>query len=174
MDDILSKCKQYIRKGDDLTVIVLKGHLLVEEELELIINRFLPNAKAVTRAKFSFFSKAALAQAICWQRPDDEIWSLIFSINTLRNDLAHNLESDKRAVRFDEVLRQHAEMSVDDPDYQDFIHLSKEEQLVLAIVHVLGFLRQFRKDVDETCQFWHLALRRREGLLNELAMESDS
>jgi len=125
-----------MEQDDDLTVIVLKGHLLVEEELERIINKFLPNAGAVNRARFSFYSKAALAQSMCWQRPNDEIWSLIFSINTLRNDLAHNLESEKRTLRFDEVLRQHAKMSINDPDYHDFINLSKEKQLKLLLSYM--------------------------------------
>lgn len=172
MDDILSKFNRYIRKDDDLTVIVLKGHLIVEEELEQIINKFLPNAEAVNRAKFSFFSKASLAQAICWKRPNDEIWPLIFAINSLRNDLAHNLESDKRVIKVEKVLQQHAEMSVNDPDYHDFIQLSNEKQLILAFMHVLGFLQNFKKDVENNSLFWHSALRRQESLLDELAGES--
>jgi hypothetical protein len=171
MEEISTKFIRYIGENDDLISTVLKGHLLIEEELELIINNFLPNAEAVNKAKFSFFNKTALAQAICWKWPDDEMWSLIFAINTLRNDLAHNLESNRRSIKFDEVLRQHAQMSENDPDYKNFIQKSKEYQLRLAFAHVLGFLDGFKQDVEKSCQFLHSVLRRKESLLNESATD---
>lgn len=172
MDDVLAKCKRYLAQGDDLTVITLKGHLLIEEELGSIIAGFLPNPQATRKANLTFYTKTVLAQAICWRRPEDEMWSLIFAINSLRNDLAYRLESEKREGRFDEVLRQHAKMSVGDPDCATIARCTQKEQLILAITHVLGFLRQFRQDVEQTCDFWHAALRRQGILLNELTFDT--
>jgi hypothetical protein len=168
MENLFNKIKNTIFKKDDLIVIVLKGHLLIEEQLDLIINNFLPNPNAVNSAKFSFFKKTALAQAICWRRPNDEIWSLIYSINSLRNNFAHNLSSENREEKINEVVRLHANMSINDPDYKNFIKCSNKDQLIYAIVHVLGFLENFRKDVESNCHVWHKVLQRQESLINEL------
>ncbi|MDA3788301.1 MAG: hypothetical protein PF503_07375 [Desulfobacula sp.] len=170
MDKILEKFIQYMPKGDDLT-LVLKGHLLLEEKLELIISSFFPNAKVIHRARFSFHNKTVLSQAICWRQPDDEMWSLITLINSLCNDLAHNLESNKRESRCDAVIQKHLEISANDSDYNDLKQCPKSDQLKLAFIHALGFLENFRLDVESNSSFIHKMLNRQETLAQEIASQ---
>ncbi|GAB5407357.1 MAG: hypothetical protein Aurels2KO_55880 [Aureliella sp.] len=160
MDDLIAKFVKHMPESNDITLIVLKGHLLVEEHLEIIINGFLPNHNAMQKARLTFHHKAAIAQSICWRRPEDEIWSLIFAINSLRNDLAHNLESQKRYRKVQEVLKQHTEMSVNDPDIRDVEECSDQDQLRLAFSHILGFLERFRRDIEGKADFIHQLLDR--------------
>ena len=45
--------------------------------------------------KLTFAQKAALAKAMCWSQHESDVWGLIFAINSLRNELANQLESPR-------------------------------------------------------------------------------
>jgi hypothetical protein len=77
---------------DDLTLIVLKGHLLVEEVLLDLANCAFPHPQYLRDANLSFHKLACVVRAFIPEQFDSPAWRLIFLLNALRNDLAHNLE----------------------------------------------------------------------------------
>jgi hypothetical protein len=89
---------------DDVTLIVLKGHLLVEEMLVQLAEIVLPHPQYLSDAKLMFHKLACVVRAAVPQRSDDVAWELIFSLNSIRNDLAHNLESSQRQTRLDRLF----------------------------------------------------------------------
>jgi hypothetical protein len=91
---------------DDLTLIVLKGHLLVEELLVDLADLALPHAQYLP-PKFSFHNLAHVVRAAVQQRSDNPGWELILELNTLRNDLAHKLESTKRQGTLRKLFKIH-------------------------------------------------------------------
>src|SRR5258708_10768148 len=78
---------------DDLTIIVLKGHLLVEEALVDLANCALPHPQYLP--EFMFHKLACVVRAAVPHKSDDVCWNLIFKLNSVRNDYAHNLEPPK-------------------------------------------------------------------------------
>jgi len=88
---------QYLPKSD-LTLIVLKGHLLVEESLNELFLRLLKSPTAIDDARLTFFQKVCVAQAIM----DDvgghpHFWRSLKRLNAIRNKFAHKLDpSDTR------------------------------------------------------------------------------
>jgi hypothetical protein len=86
---------------DDVTLIVLKGHLLVEEMLGRLAEIVLPHPQYLSDANLMFHKLACVVRAAVPQRSDDVAWDLILSLNSLRNDLAHKLESSRRQARLD-------------------------------------------------------------------------
>lgn len=76
---------------DELSHILLKGHLLIEELLFRVIADYLNSETYVERARLSFYQKTHLAHAICGDSADPLIWQMIEHINSLRNAMAHNL-----------------------------------------------------------------------------------
>jgi len=75
----------------DLTLSTLKGHLLIEEQLDNFITARLPNPGALEGARLTFDLKIKLAHAIASEdRP--EVWLALRKLNKLRNSLARKLD----------------------------------------------------------------------------------
>jgi hypothetical protein len=91
----------HLPDSDDLSLITLKGHLLIEEILDDIIAFHCRKASVLAETNIPFFLKTRLAHALVG---DDSlpmpIWPMIDALRVLRNELAHKLESAKleRAV----------------------------------------------------------------------------
>ena len=83
---------RYLPKSD-LTLIVLKGHLLLEESLNELFLRILKLPSAIDDARLTFFQKVCVAQAIM----DDvgghpHFWRSLKRLNAIRNKFAHKLD----------------------------------------------------------------------------------
>jgi hypothetical protein len=82
--------------GADVEMILLKGHLLIEEQLVAFIKSAVPNPDALKDTKLSFHQRLALSHAL-HHNPErfgyGWVWPSIKAVNTLRNKLAHTLES---------------------------------------------------------------------------------
>jgi hypothetical protein len=135
-------------KTDDVELIVLKGHLLVERVLNDLADAVLPNPKFLPD-KLSFYQLAHIVRAAVPQRSDDPCWELIIKLNTLRNDLAHKLESPKRAGTLNELFKIHdrvqpaPEMIVDKSAEQmlgesDPLRLVIEDSMKFLLAHLTG------------------------------------
>lgn len=90
--DAVERFQKHMPKGRDLTLLVLKAHLLVEAELNEVLELILRNPDALYRARFTFIQRLRVLEATS---PDPNISHLAFAIsalNELRNTLAHQLE----------------------------------------------------------------------------------
>ena len=81
--------------GKDVELVLLKGHLLVEEQIRLIIHRRLRNPDVLTEANSRLETHQAIQLARAFFPADHmpEIWISALKLNRLRNDIAHNLWS---------------------------------------------------------------------------------
>jgi hypothetical protein len=79
---------------DDLALIVLKGHLLVEEQLVDLTKRALPHPKHLPD-DLSFNLRSRVVRAAVPHKSNDVCWGLILKLNQVRNDFAHSLEPPK-------------------------------------------------------------------------------
>lgn len=106
--DALVQIERHFPRGDDLTLIVLKGHLLVEEQINGLIGDNVIDERPLAKARLSFAQRIALVRALV---PRSRISSLKLDaaekLNSLRNELAHNLSSEKtekKVIRFLEII----------------------------------------------------------------------
>lgn len=129
----------------DLTLVVLKAHLLLEEIIERIVQTVVAHGDLLDTLKLGFFHKAVLAQAMSWTKHDSPVWDIVFAINSLRNELAHSLESPKLQQRIDRVVDASVNADITGSDYRD---LDANIQVVLAAVYALGFLDSYEKDAQ--------------------------
>src|SRR5215469_13801512 len=95
----------YIPLGDDLELIVLKGHLLLEQQLETIIRCTVPRSRYLP--KLGFYDKALLARAMSWTHGKHAMWDFIVALNTLRNDFSHSLGSGETMKKIRIALDAH-------------------------------------------------------------------
>lgn len=91
--------------GSDLTLMTLKGHLVLEALLNVILARLLHISALPTRPEdggLGFFQKLVLVQKFVSQNCDSldaGVFDVISKLNTVRNHLAHNLKKPEEVTR---------------------------------------------------------------------------
>jgi hypothetical protein len=79
--------------GKDVELVLLKGHVLIEKQIRLLIDRRVRNPVALRDAN----ARLDCHQAICLARsffPPDfqpEVWLALTKLNAMRNDIAHTI-----------------------------------------------------------------------------------
>lgn len=88
----------------DLTLIVLKGHLLIEQRIREFIRERLLNPTALDRIRLTSHQAICLAEALTLPNSDPEVlWSVIRKVNALRNERAHKLTPERVEERMEEI-----------------------------------------------------------------------
>jgi hypothetical protein len=91
----LKTFEEHFSKMDEVTHMVLKGHLIVEEAVNKNIEGGFPNSQYITALNLRFFQKVQLLRAVSGRHHQEPIWDLILALNELRNAIAHSLESPR-------------------------------------------------------------------------------
>ena len=85
------------------TLLILRGHLLIEEQLQKIIDGAFQNPNAL--GNLNFYNKQKIVKAIKGNiDPDPLVWDSINKIRKLRNDLAHKIEINDLRGRIDDII----------------------------------------------------------------------
>ena len=87
-----SRLLRLLPKGRDLTLIILKGHLLVEEELNDFLVRCSFQPTALEDARLTFLQKLRVVRAFYPLRQSAAEWGLAEDLNRLRNKISHHAE----------------------------------------------------------------------------------
>ena len=91
-------------RGIDPTLIILKGHLLIEEELDIFLKAISLAPSYLSGSRLTFYQQLRIMQAIAnW--PVDEVGEFVEGVGKLRNRLAHNVEVLDLENSLDELLR---------------------------------------------------------------------
>lgn len=105
----------------EATLIILKGHLLIEEQVRKIIEERVTKPKAIADAQLDCFQAICIAEALCADESNPDLWNTLKRLNKLRNDIAHRIEDkglkDKMA-NVVSLVKQHSILgsSVDETD----------------------------------------------------------
>jgi hypothetical protein len=127
---------------DDEALIVLKGHLVIEERITAAI---FWHGEFIERARLTFAHKMQLARAISMDHHQNTMWDLIDKLNAVRNKLAHSLDGEPRAKAMT-ALREAFKREVS--------HAAKEEleddvHLLMSVISLcLGWTHTFEQEVE--------------------------
>ena len=91
-EDAYQRFRRLMPKTQDLTLIVLKGHLLLEEQLQHFLDDLSRKPQALSDARLTFFQRWRLMQAITGHSHSDNIVRFVDGASRLRNRLAHHAE----------------------------------------------------------------------------------
>jgi uncharacterized protein YutE (UPF0331/DUF86 family) len=136
------------RVKEDPVLIILKGHLIIEEILIDICSRLLTNPAALEKGKVNFSTRLNLVRALI---DNDElpenIWHALYDLNKIRNDLAHNLEPENIEDRFCQFIKRFEEFE----EVRWFLDSEKDisERLTTCIIVLTGILSGIGKPADE-------------------------
>ena len=116
--------------GHPIEVLVLRGHILIERQLNRLIELQLPNPAALELERMRFSSKVRLAEALCGHQVHEWVWIALRSLNNLRNSLAHKLDDDQLP---EHARRLIAQIRFDDPLTIQLAGAELESQLAFSL-----------------------------------------
>jgi hypothetical protein len=91
---------------DPLQQVVLKGHLIIESAIDNILSIIFFHPEHIFRtARLGFAQKVAVARAAGLRKDKNSMWTLIMSVNEVRNEVAHNLAGEKRTAKMAQLRR---------------------------------------------------------------------
>lgn len=126
-----------LKTSDDLVAVVLRGHLVFEEILFRVVQTHCLSPEHLGDAKLRFFQLVALARSL-EKVPaiPESTWRALGELNSLRNALAHNLESasvEERVARFVRAARPNLAPDPSEPP-------TSKEGVLSALFYLLGQL----------------------------------
>jgi hypothetical protein len=95
---------EFLPHGKDLDLVILKGHLLIEEQIKEIISQKLLNPRALNIARMNCHQAICLAQALLPMGHEEEFWNATKKLNELRNNIAHKLTPAEREVKINDFI----------------------------------------------------------------------
>lgn len=90
----------FLPSVNDYSLIVLKGHLLIEEQINQIIEGSVPFPDCLPD-DLTFSKKLALAKSLHRDSVPPGVWKAVTTLNRFRNDFAHELEPENIEDRID-------------------------------------------------------------------------
>jgi len=105
----LDRITEILNKIDNDELLLLKGHLLLEE---FILNRLVLEFgdKVVKRLDLTFQKKVILFAGVSKHDLNDDLIKLILDINSARNKFAHHLDSEPRALILDIIQKAYGDL----------------------------------------------------------------
>ena len=101
----MAQYKEHFPATADLALVILKGHLLVEQQITALIGHYCHSPKYVPEVRLSFSQKIALSRALLTVTLPEDCWRVLDIINRLRNDLAHSLKPPKLQQHLQEAKK---------------------------------------------------------------------
>lgn len=98
IQDSGSLIKEHMPRSNDLELIILKGHILLEYILNQIINIKSDNNLEIENTNFSFNQKIEILVILNIIENNSDIFQILKNWNTLRNQIAHRLNFDRKLV----------------------------------------------------------------------------
>lgn len=144
-----ARIKKHMPVTKDLTLIILKGHLLVEHELNDFIEINLRDPKALMNARLTLSQRLAIVKAICGFDGTFP-YKQVERLNVLRNELVHNLEP--------KYLEKLANSFVQDLEHNGFESSPSDKELSSrlrsSIIFLCGEIFGYKEGRMEGCKNW--------------------
>jgi hypothetical protein len=97
--------ERLLPKSKVLTLIILKGHLLVEEQIDAFLDALLEHPASFRKANPHLHLRICLLRALLPGGAKDQLLDAVELLNTLRNRMAHHLEPPMLRDHIERYLR---------------------------------------------------------------------
>ena len=89
----------------DPTLVILRGHLLLEELLDEVLKAWLKDPSVLADTRLTFHQKLKLSKGIISGSRDGFTWKPLDLLNQLRNRISHKLSPHDLELKIDEFLK---------------------------------------------------------------------
>ena len=148
LEEPMGRAAEHLYCEDDITLVVLKGHLLIEDSLMTIIRKFVPHGEFINEARLGFFQKVQIARSLSWDEHRNEAWELALKLNRVRNDMAHALEHPKVEDHIRALRTRYFEIYAAAEEIQKKKGDPDTKVLKDIVSTTLGFLAAFEMEVE--------------------------
>ena len=116
-----------------LEILVLRGHLLVEEEFRKLVQSRFMKPEVFDLSRFPFSSLVRLAHALYGDELPQWLWDRAKELNTIRNSTAHNLQNEMLRPQIERFIEKFRKL-----DAATFEHVSPSlpGQLAYCLAHL--------------------------------------
>jgi hypothetical protein len=90
-------------RSSDSSLVILKLHLLVEEQVRAFVDERVHNKGAIDSARLDCHQAICIAESLSTEDIHANVWEAARKLNRLRNEIAHNLEPSGVAERISHV-----------------------------------------------------------------------
>lgn len=91
-DPVLTRILRYLEPIDDVTILLLRSHLIVEQQINAALQKILPGAGALDVGRLTFHQRVQLLRALDVNRKAEDALRFSDRLNSIHNRLAHRLE----------------------------------------------------------------------------------
>lgn len=147
-DRMRNRVQEVFGAVDETVLVVLKGHLLIEELLDSIIRKFVFHPDYLDAANLRFAQKLYIARSMSLDEHDNGMWEIASRLNSLRNELAHALNSDKRERKTQAVIECYFAQATEDEHIEIVRNQGEPVILAFAASYFIGFLGSFKAEVE--------------------------
>lgn len=137
---------EHMQFVDQFAQTITTGHLIVEHALDNILEVLSFYPKYVKAARLGFRQKVSLARSLAQRHADVSIWGVISAINSMRNEVAHNLPGESRTRQIEKFKRVYLAQA--SADLAEALKDAPDEAIAAtACIECVGFLGTFEDDL---------------------------
>lgn len=135
--ELMGRILTHIPDEADINLVILKGHLIIEEELNECLSLKVTSPSDIQDARLSFNQLMFITKAHYKKENNAWCWGALKKLNKVRNSLSHNLEPEDLYINLTAFIEL-IESQVDDDVQEEFNErLRKAIAMLAAQVHGL-------------------------------------
>ena len=140
-DPVLARILRYLQPLDDITLLLLRSQLLVEQQINAALQKILPGAVSLDIGRLTFHQRIQVMRALDVSRKAEDALRFAERLNSIHNRLAHQLEptgiDDATAAFVNDVATA---ISL---KFEDALPLNI--RMALCIGYICGVLREIER-----------------------------
>ena len=94
----------HVWKDTDVELAILKSHLLIESLTKDFLSKKIKHPEHLEKANLGSYQAILLARSLNDRNTNDWAWEAALKLNSIRNDLSHNLIPQKLQSKIDEFI----------------------------------------------------------------------
>lgn len=102
--------EERVNKYNALMLAVIKGHLAIEQAMDGFLEASLFHPAHVRESRFNFSHRIQMCRSMSLKQNEDKLWSVIWQVNALRNEMAHDVQTDQIQKKMERVRRVYLEV----------------------------------------------------------------
>jgi len=154
----LKKFEAYLAGLTEIDLIILRGHLLLEEILYSIVGEFVFHPTFIKKSDINFSQMVNIARSMSLDDENNSIWGLILAINKLRNKIAHELPASSNIQKHIAKVKDlyNSEKKELQGDSERLWANDDCRGMKFSITMSMGFLYEFLEEVKRFKKAVHL------------------